>query len=318
MTPDKDKSRSEEVTPDDQTRIIRPEEKDLISEPVRPIPPAPPLSGGGKPSEFADRPSGLPDPAPIPEATAKPSGSKLRLTRKKTTPAPTPQPAPTRRPDPVSFDLPKEPPASQRQPAYIQDDDDDQDSGSGGVGTALAIGAFILSIAALLVSLGIISVGSDPEITSDQIAPGAVRDRQISEGAISADKLQPQLITDLKGQVGPTGKTGPTGRRGKIGPTGPAGFTELSTMSTSVDGTAASEVSSTSSCEAGQVAIAGGAAITGANGSVAVTSSQPLPDLSGWRASAAQVADTKAAWVLEVYSVCGKPSREIREGLPND
>ena len=321
MAKDK-KPRFEEVPPDDdQTRIISPNGEDLLSEPVRPIPPVPKMTGAAP--EFTEKPSRIPDPAPAPkpaEGKKAAPGSKLRLTKKRTPdrPSPTPQPKPGKAANPVSFELPKEPPISQRQPAYkssVEDRDDDDGDDSGSLGTALGVGAMILSIAALLIALGVISVGGKEEITSSQIAPGAVGQEQIYDGSVTADKLQPQLISDLKGQVGATGATGPRGPRGKRGAVGAAGITGISTIERSVVGTAASEVSTIANCAAGEIAIGGGGTVSGAAGAVAVTASEPTADFSGWRAAAAQTAETKASWDLTVYAICAVPSRQLRKSI---
>jgi hypothetical protein len=325
----------EEVKPDgDDTMIISSGQDDLLADPAKPIrpssaptppPPAPPVSG--PPPEFPEAKSSLPDPAPVPKVEAKaPGGSKLRLTKKRSGSKPTPKPAAppvdefaSDKPEAPKFSSPPKIPASQRQPAYdkspFDQDDDQPPAGNGGMATALAIGSMLLAVGALLVALGILSIAPSKEVTSSQIAPGAVGEKQIYDGSIGANKLQPQLIEDLQGQQGETGPRGSRGPRGARGVRGPAGLTGLELVRRSVNGTAASEVSSVALCKAGQVAVGGGGSITGATGAVALTASEPNASLDGWRVSAAQVGETRAGWSLSVYAICAEPSSELLRNI---
>ena len=112
----------------------------------------------------------------------------------------------------------------------------------------------------------------------------------------------------VPGPQGPQGDEGPAGPQGATGATGPQGESgvsglELVTASSSNDSTDIKIANAT--CPAGKKAIGGGATILGqALNLVAITSSSPFSDLSGWGASADEMNPTGNSWRVEASAVC--------------
>ena len=204
-------------------------------------------------------------------------------------------------------------PASQRQPAYNRSPYE-KASGGGDDKTkqliwALVGSAFVLSIVSLLLSLGVLSIDSS-QVRSADIADGAVGSRQIAPGSVRESNLAADLQRDIFGKEGPPGPQGETGPRGSRGP---AGISEIRTVEREVGGTSVdAEVSGVALCDDGEIVLSGGAMISGSEGTVALTVSEPTSELSGWRGAAVQNEPTQGSWSLRVYALCATPTNQLR------
>lgn len=313
------------------------------------VPGPPSFSGDDQPTTFAridrhpEKPDVLPAPAPAPKDQKRKKGfSGAGLTKKRSsgkgqaaTPKPAPKPPRPAPPTPATgasadtergpsggpeFSIPSLGPSS--APAYNKspfayEEDPDEGTPASSSATPLAIGALLLALAALLVSLGVFSVGSKEKISSTSIEAGAVGTSQILDEAVTETKLDPEVLQalDQSGEQGDPGKPGKPGKRGKPGPPGPAGISSIQLIERTVTGSGAAEVSTIALCPGDLIAVSGGGSITGASGNVALTGSEPLQGLAGWRSAASQVDSAQVSWSLTTYAVCAKPTQKVLDSL---
>jgi len=205
------------------------------------------------------------------------------------------------------------PRASQRQPAYHRSPYEksiEKDKKNKQLLWALAGSSFVLAVVSLLLGLGVLQVRSS-QISSSDIAPGAIGEKQIAPGVISEGNLDSKLQKDIFGKTGPRGPAGPKGEKGARGA---AGITSLDLVNREVSGGPAdSEISGVALCQDGQVAISGGALIAG--GKAALSASEPASGFSGWRASALREEGSSGSWRIRIYAVCATPAQGILDSI---
>jgi hypothetical protein len=84
----------------------------------------------------------------------------------------------------------------------------------------------VVAYLALFCALGGSAAYAAEKITSKQIAPGAVKSKQVKDGSITSTDLASNVLTrGGQGERGPQGPAGPQGPVGAQGETGPAGVT---------------------------------------------------------------------------------------------
>lgn len=192
-------------------------------------------------------------------------------------------------------------------PGGLSTFDNDEEDGEGGSSAALliAIAAFLVAVLGLLVAIGVVPLGpSTSLIGQDRLADNSVGEPQIQDQSVSLNKIQPEIIDKLQGPEGPEGPAGP---RGKAGPPGAAlGAIEL--RSKEVSGTStSSRASALVTCDSGEVLLSGGAALSGAEGKVAIVASNPSSENNAWFAESARIdPENNDSWTLTVYARCAQ------------
>lgn len=126
-------------------------------------------------------------------------------------------------------------------------------------------------------------------VTNSKLGPDAVATGKVQDGAVTAAKLSPAFLAQLAKDV--------TYMTGNAGP--------ADTVTTTKTANA--------ECPAGKAAIGGGAQVTGATTTVAITKSAPssaFGTVAGlprtWTATATAIAPEATAWSLEVHAVCAE------------
>jgi hypothetical protein len=105
----------------------------------------------------------------------------------------------------------------------------------------------------------------------------------------------------LPSSIGAVGPVGPAGPAGPIGPAGISG----EQLVTAASGSNSNDVKSQSaSCPSGKKVIGGGASVSVTSSPLALTSSAPSGDLTGWTAQAQETAAFAGNWRVSVYAIC--------------
>ena len=100
----------------------------------------------------------------------------------------------------------------------------------------------------------------------------------------------------INGTVGPPGSDGPMGLPGQQGAPGMSGY-EV------VVGSGGSPAD-TATCPTGRTAVGGGAKFTGEVATVALQSSIPTDDHTGWQVTAVDVGGASSGYTITAYAVC--------------
>jgi hypothetical protein len=158
-----------------------------------------------------------------------------------------------------------------------------------------------VAVASLVVAAALVGTAiADPT----QQATSSMSVRKISTKALRKASKALKIAKVTSKQPGPKGDPGVQGQKGDPGPQGLAGVSgwERVTEETARDSTNVKEL--TVSCPAGKRVLDGGAIITGAGTSVALSSSAPFSD-STWLAEAHEHTATTETWKLTVVAICG-------------
>jgi hypothetical protein len=181
----------------------------------------------------------------------------------------------------------------------------------------------ILGIAAIVFALAGTSYAATAVITkSSQVKKGVLTGKNVKNRSLGVADLSRKARNSLRGQTGPQGPAGPAGATGAAGATGPIGATGATGAAgapgaNGVSGYAYVQESigpnsdTTKSvfvaCPAGKKVLGGGARITGAATTVAITEAWPETD-TRFRAEAHEIAPDAASWGLLVYAMCADMS----------
>jgi hypothetical protein len=105
-------------------------------------------------------------------------------------------------------------------------------------------------------------------------------------------------INGTVGPTGPAGQSGPPGQQGNPGPQGPSGMSGYE-VAVGSGGSPAD----TATCPNGKTAVGGGAKLSGDVASVALQSSSPTGDHTGWQVTAVDVGSS-GGYTITAYAVC--------------
>jgi hypothetical protein len=172
------------------------------------------------------------------------------------------------------------------------------------------------SYAAITISGSSIRNGT---VTTADVKDGSLRARDVKNGTLTAADVKngSLLAADFKAGELPAGPAGPAGPQGATGPQGPAGATNVVARSEDVTVAAGGGTATrTAECQTGEVAVGGGAGLSGAaNGSVAVFFDEPReadgsPPEEGdvptsWHAGAVNAGPQPRD--MTVYVICASP-----------
>jgi hypothetical protein len=177
----------------------------------------------------------------------------------------------------------------------------------------------VTATVALIVALGGTSYAA-VTITGSSVKDSSLTGADIKNSSLTSSDIKNAslLASDFKaGQLpaGPAGAAGPAGPAGATGPQGPAGATDVITRRQDQTIPASSNLGTTVQCETGEVAVGGGAGITGPLDQTAIFSSEPREsdgsapedgDVStGWRGTG--INGTAIPQVMNVYVLCASP-----------
>jgi hypothetical protein len=164
--------------------------------------------------------------------------------------------------------------------------------------------------------LGVVAIFIALTGTSYAVATGSIGSREIKNNIIrskdirndqvrSADVRDGSLLArDFKaGELGATGAQGPKGDTGLPGEPGMSGYVQVNAFSA---GDSSQEQSATATCPQGTKVVGGGAVINtgGSRVDLALASSLPISDGSGWAASGVETTAHAGTWTVNARAIC--------------
>jgi len=164
--------------------------------------------------------------------------------------------------------------------------------------------------------LGVVAIFIALTGTSYAVATGSIGSREIKNNGVRSkdirtDQLQcadvrdgSLLAVDFKaGELGATGTQGPKGDTGLQGDPGMSGYVQVDAFSA---GDSSQEQSATATCPQGTKALGGGATINtgGSRVDLALASSLPRFDGSGWAAIGVETTAHAGTWAVNARAIC--------------
>ena len=169
--------------------------------------------------------------------------------------------------------------------------------------------ANVLSVLALFVAIGGTSYAAvtvtgknvkNSSLTGADVRSSSLTTSDVKNGSLLARDFRSGQLP--RGRQGGSGPPGPQGGAGPRGEPGISGYQELDHFS-SVNSQTPKAV--TSPCPEGMKVIGGGAFIS-VSGPIAVKTSVPLADGTGWTVEAYETAPDDETWTVDARAICAK------------
>jgi hypothetical protein len=158
--------------------------------------------------------------------------------------------------------------------------------------------ADVMSSIAVFVALG------GASYAAVKLPPNSVGTKQIKKAAVTRPKIDPKLLTSLKGTTGAPGPTGAQGATGTQGPKGDPGSGVTGVEKVDAQSTydaATGFKSAIATCPPGKKAIGGGGRVEGVNPPY-LRESGPSADLTQWIARG--YSSGGGAWQVTASAIC--------------